>query len=77
MKILVETLKSQTDSLGRVTLEVVKNLTEEILSKDINEATTRAMTLKNERNPHKIRVHECYDDEPDETRQSCKILFGD
>jgi len=74
MKILVETLK-KSDKGDLVSWIVDENLTEEILSKDINEAKTRAIQLKTERNPHKTRVIEYHNDEPDETRTSCKILF--
>lgn len=74
MKILVETLKARTNERGITNYVVDNNLTEEISSKDVNKAKTRAMTLKNERNPHKIRVLEYHNDDPDETRTACKII---
>lgn len=75
MKILIQTLKAKTDSFGKSSYQVDENLTEDILSKDVNEARERAMQLKNEHNPHKIRVIEYHNDEPDETRTPCKILY--
>lgn len=74
MKLLVQTLKAKSID-GITSFEIDENLTEEILSKNINEAKTRAIQLKTERSPHKIRVIEYHNDEPDETRVACKVLF--
>lgn len=74
MKILVQTLKK----IPNENLYIVdETLTEEIQSKNINEAKERATKLKNERSPHKIRVIEYHNNESDEIRQPCKILFED
>jgi len=74
MKLLIQTLKKMSNNTG---YEVDISLNEEITSKNFNEAKKRAIILKAERNPHKIRIIEYRNDEPDNTRTACKILFED
>ena len=72
MKIIVQTLKKIPNEIS---FSVDENLTEEILSKNINEAKNKAIQLKSKRARDKIRVIEYRNDEPDETRTVCKVIF--
>tara|TARA_R100000951_G_scaffold96978_1_gene86485 strand:- start:173 stop:403 length:231 start_codon:yes stop_codon:yes gene_type:complete len=74
MKIIVEVLKVRVDPINDSNEYYVdKSLTKVIPDNDIANAKYIANILKNTSN--KIRVIEYHNDESDDTRQPCKVLY--
>lgn len=72
MEIRIETLE-KIDDPELESWKVIDNLTE--IKKDVSKAKARADILKEENPTKKIRVIEYRNDEPDETRTACKVVY--